>query len=156
MENEKDMLVGQLLAIIEELFTLLAPTLSLDRLASDITVAQLRVLLGLGTLGPSSMTAVAEAAGIVPSTATGIVDNLVGKGLVLREPDPNDRRRVICRLSPEGQSVINSVWTWGRSQIGNLLERLTVEQLRSSCEGGRMLLQSARRPDKLKGEGAAA
>ncbi len=144
MEDEKEKLIQQLLDVIEELFTLLAPTLSVDRLSSDVTVAQLRVLLGLGTLGPSSMSSVAIAAGIVPSTATGIVDNLVGKGLVLREPDPDDRRRVICKLSPEGQEMINNVWTWGRSQIGNLLEKLTVDQLRSSCEGGKALLVSTK------------
>ncbi len=144
MEDERERLIKQLLDVIEELFNLLAPTLSLDRLSSDVTVAQLRVLLGLGTLGPSSMSSVAIAAGIVPSTATGIVDNLVGKGLVLREPDPDDRRRVICKLSPEGQEMINNVWTWGRSQIENLLERLTLEQLRASCEGGKALLVSTR------------
>ncbi|MFO8101199.1 MAG: MarR family transcriptional regulator [Dehalococcoidia bacterium] len=144
MEDEKEKLVQQLLDIIEEFFTLLAPNLSLDRLSSDITVAQLRVLLGLGTLGPSSMSSLAAAAGIVPSTATGIVDNLVGKGLVLRDPDPEDRRRVICKLSPEGEEVINNVWTWGRAQIGNLLEKLTVSQLRASCEGGKALLASTK------------
>mgnify|MGYP001105425088 CR=1 FL=1 len=152
MNDNKEALVQQLLDIIEELFILLAPTLSLDKLASDVTVAQLRVLLGLGTLGPSSMSAVASAVGIVPSTATGIVDNLVAKGLVLREPDQDDRRRVICRLSPEGEALINGVWTWGRAQIGSILERLTLDQLRSSCEGGQMLLRGAKDPNGLVGK----
>ena len=138
--NDKEQLIEQLLDLIGELFALLAPTLSFDRLSSDITVAQLRVLLGLRTLGISHMSAIALAAGVVPSTATGIVDNLVKKELVLRYPDPDDRRRVICKLSPMGQELINGVWTWGRSQIGNLLEGMTVEQLSNGCEGARTLL----------------
>jgi len=142
-DKDKNKLVQELLDLIGELFTQLAPTLSLERLESDITVAQLRVLLGLRTLGPSPMSAIAATAGVVPSTATGIVDNLVAKGLVLRDPDPKDRRRVICRLSPDGESLVNNVWTWGRAQIRKLLNDMTVDQLRIGCDGGRMLLEKA-------------
>ncbi len=138
--DEKETLIEELLDLIGDLFSYLAPTLALDRLASDITVAQLRVLLGLQRLGSSPMSSIADAAGVVPSTATGIVDNLVGKGLVLRDLDTNDRRRVICRLSPEGEELTNGIWTWGREQISNMLKNVPVEQLRTGCEGSRMIL----------------
>ena len=143
MNDEKNSLVQEMLDLVGELFALVAPTLSLDHLTSDITVAQLRVLLGLRTLGPSPMSAIASAVGVVPSTATGIVDNLVGKELVLRYPDPDDRRRVICKLSSKGEELTNGIWTWGRSQIGSLLEGMSVAQLRNGCEGARVLLNKA-------------
>ena len=139
--DEKAALIQELLDLIGELFSYIAPTLVFDRLASDITVAQLKVLLGLKTIGPSPMSAIASVAGVVPSTATGIVDNLVAKGLVLRDQDPNDRRRVICRLSPAGEQLTNGVWTWGREQIANLLDNMSIEQIRIGCENGRILLK---------------
>ena len=80
------------------------------------------------------MSSLAAAARVVPSSATGIVDNLVGRGLVLREADHKDRRRVICRLSPEGQTMVDGLWTWGRSQVEKILEGLTEEQLENACE----------------------
>lgn len=139
--DERATLIQDFLDVIGELFSYVAPTLVFDRLASDITVAQLKVLLGLRTMGPSPMSALAGIAGVVPSTATGIVDNLVGKGLVLRDQDPNDRRRVICRLSSEGEELTNGVWTWGREQIAGLLENISTEQIRNGYEGSRILLK---------------
>lgn len=139
-KEEKAALVQELLQSIGELFEYLAPSFAIDLQASDITVAQLRVLLGLRTLGSSPMSSIADAVGVVPSTATGIVDNLVGKGLVLRDPDPNDRRRVICKLSPDGKKLTNGIWTWGREQISSFLEGMSIEQLHNGCEGSRMIL----------------
>ena len=80
------------------------------------------------------MSTLAASARVVPSSATGIVDNLVGRGLVVREADQMDRRRVICRLSPEGQQIVNSIWTQGRSQIESLLDAMDEEQLEYACE----------------------
>ncbi len=88
---------------------------------------------------------VATAADVVPSTATGIVDNLVVKGLVSHQDDPNDRRRAICRFSPEGQAQVNKIWTWGHGQIETLLDRLTMEQLRSGYEATEILANTAGR-----------
>lgn len=125
-------MIQRVLELSEALYDLLLSRLSLDQVASNITVAQLRVLFVLRNGGPTSMTALAVAARVVPSSATGIVDTLVGRGLVLREHDPKDRRRVICRLSPEGQATVDSMWVWGRSQVRGMLEELTEEQLENA------------------------
>ena len=143
MSQEKEALIQQLLTLTEELYEILAPSLSFDRLASDVTVAQLRVLLGLRSLGPSPMSSIAEAAGVVPSTATGIIDNLVAKDLVTRGTDPNDRRRVICALSPEGHALMESLWVTGRLQVTKLLAGMTVDQLQNACNGAEILRNNA-------------
>lgn len=80
------------------------------------------------------MSALAVAARVMPSSATGIVENLVGRGLVIREIDSRDRRRVICRLAPEGQEMINSLWSQGRAQIETLLDAMDEDQLEHACE----------------------
>jgi len=133
MAADRESLVQRFLELGEALYELLAPTFSFDRIAADVTVAQLRVLVILRDGGPTTMSALAASARVVPSSATGIVDNLVGRGLVLRETDQMDRRRVICRLSPEGQDMVNSIWTQGRAQIETLLDAMDEDQLENAC-----------------------
>ena len=134
MGQDRELLIHRVLELSEALYDLVVPTLSLDEIASDVTVAQLRVLIVLRHGGPSPMSSLAASARVVPSSATGIVDNLVGRRLVLREDDPRDRRRVICRLSPEGQSMVDGMWKWGRTQVENMLEGLTEEQLENAYD----------------------
>lgn len=40
---------------------------------------------------------------------TNRIDRLEEMGLVVREPDPNDRRGVLIRLTPEGQKLVDAV-----------------------------------------------
>jgi DNA-binding MarR family transcriptional regulator len=134
MHQDRQALIRHILKLSEEIYNMLIPSLPREWLESDVTVAQLRVLLVLHTDGPSRMSSIASAIEVALSTATGIVDHLVRKGLVLRDADPQDRRLVICKLSPEGQELANRLWTWGQSQIEKLLESMTEEQLHKAAE----------------------
>ncbi|GAA1588659.1 hypothetical protein GCM10009678_83800 [Actinomadura kijaniata] len=49
----------------------------------------------LNQTGPMSVGRLAELAGLTPSSVTGVVDRLERRGLLRREPDPHDRRKVI-------------------------------------------------------------
>ncbi len=134
-DRNKEELIEHIFDLTAELYKMLIPDLPLEQLPTDVTVSQLRVLLALHGGGPSRMSALAVVVGVVPSTATGIINALVRKGLVLREHDSEDRRQVICRLSDEGEKLTGMLWTWGETQIKSLLEALTVEQLRQTSEG---------------------
>lgn len=142
--KEHQILVGRILKKAEEIFQGVRPIIPSEWLTSDITVAQLRVLLVLYTRGPSRMSAIASCVGIAISTATSIVDNLVKKGLVIRSDDAEDRRLVICELSPEGQALINRLWMLSRGQIEKLLQGLTLEQLKKADEVVGFILASAK------------
>jgi DNA-binding MarR family transcriptional regulator len=48
------------------------------------------------------------------ATMTRQVDRLCSKGLVEREPDRDDRRAVVVRLTPGGKKLIDSTLTLGR------------------------------------------
>ena len=45
---------------------------------------------------------------VTSGTMTNRVDRLERRGLVGRSPDPNDRRGVIVRLTPEGQQAVDA------------------------------------------------
>jgi DNA-binding MarR family transcriptional regulator len=151
--KEHRALVGHILKKAEEIFQGVRPIIPPEWLTSDITVAQLRVLLVLYTRGSSRMSAIASFLGVAISTTTSIVDNLVKKGLVIRSDVPEDRRLVICSLSPEGQALINRLWMLSRGQIENLLKGLTLEQLRKTAEVLGFILSNAREKiDKARGQ----
>jgi DNA-binding MarR family transcriptional regulator len=69
----------------------------------------------------------AEAAGITPATATGVLDGLEREGAIERVRCPQDRRRITIRLTPEGLARLEQK----RRQIAGLrrqlLERLPSE-----------------------------
>jgi len=142
MEHNEDRLVRHILERAEDIYNMLSPGIPTEWFSSDLTVAQLRVLLVLHSAGPSRMSAIASVLDIALPTATGIVDKLVNKGLVIRETDPQDRRLVICRLSPAGQDSINRLWTSSQFQMEKLLEGLTEEELEKAAEVAEMLFNN--------------
>jgi len=147
-KNDSKNLVKQILYASENIFQVMGITIPPEWLMTDMTVAQLRVLLLLHTEGPSRMSSIAATLGIAVSTATGIIDNLVRKELVIRSADTEDRRVVICGLSPRGQEIINSIWIYGQLQMKKLLNGLSPEQLEKAKEVAEMLLQNAKAQSK--------
>ena len=142
MKKNEETLVRHVLETGTRIYSALNPTIRLEMLSSDITVAQLRTLLILLTDGPSNMSHVASVLDVALSTSTGIMDNLVRKELVVREADPHDRRLVICKLSPGGQELIGGLWRSGESQMERLLDGLKLEQLEKAAEVADMLLDN--------------
>ena len=152
VQQNKDSLVRHILQLAEDIYNVLTPNIPAEWLSSDLTVAQLRVLLVLHADGPSRMSAISSALDIALSTATGIVDNMVKKGLVTRETDPQDRRLVICKLSAAGQEIISRLWTSGQFQMEKLLDGLTLKQLGKAADVAEMLLDNVTKKNNTTGE----
>ena len=142
--SDSKTLVTQILKLSEDIFQVIKLGVPAEWLLSDMTVAQLRVLLLLHTEGRSRMSSIAASLDIAVSTATGIIDNLVKKKLVVRREDTEDRRVVICALSPQGQQIINRIWAQGQLQMQKLLHGLSVEQLEKAREVAEFLLVNAK------------
>ena len=141
-QNNTESLVRQILQRAEDIYNMLSPGIPAEWFSSDLTVAQLRVLLVLQSSGSSRMSNIASILDVALPTATGIIDKLVKKELVIREADPQDRRLVICRLSNAGQDLINRLWTSGQFQMERLLEGLTDEDLEKASEVAEMLFNN--------------
>jgi DNA-binding MarR family transcriptional regulator len=69
-----------------------------DRLKINIT--DLQCLAVVMSAGPMTAGQIAEATGLTTGAITGVVDRLEKAGLVTREGDPADRRRVVVRAVP--------------------------------------------------------
>ena len=66
----------------------------------------LALLIVLMESGPMRSNLLAEAVFSDPSTISRQVSVLVDHGLVVREPDPEDRRATLLAISPAGRSVV--------------------------------------------------
>jgi DNA-binding MarR family transcriptional regulator len=154
MPANSNELVQEILKLSEDIYNAIPLDIPPEWLNSDLTVAQLRVLLVLQSQGPSRMSAIASIIGVTLPTATGVVDNLVRKELIVRDNDPQDRRLVICKLAPRGQELINRLWTSGRFQMESLLDGLTLEQLEKAREVALVLLENITRKKSQVVEGA--
>ena len=58
---------------------------------------------------PGAPADLAECAGVTRATMTGLIDTLERDGLVKREPDPEDRRRMSVHLTDKGLSTLQAV-----------------------------------------------
>jgi len=86
---------------------------------ADLTLPQYRVLVFLDARErPASH--VAALLGVAPSTVTAAVDGLVARGLVQRNADTADRRKVVLALTGDGSTVLRH----GDDVVAARLERL--------------------------------
>ena len=70
---------------------------------------QFRILAGLEQHGPSSQADLGRNTGIDRSDVVATVNELVTKGFVRRDPDPDDRRRNIITLTPNGCGALEQL-----------------------------------------------
>ena len=85
-------------------------------------------LVDRGVDRPSQIAEVLEA---VPPAVTAIVNELMEKGLLSRQPDPVDRRRVHLRLTPAGQRVLQDLRDAWTEASRHDLARLDQDDLRA-------------------------
>jgi DNA-binding MarR family transcriptional regulator len=74
--------------------------------AQGASLAQLKLLMLVDRAGSIRSTDIADNLGQAPRTVTEAVDALERDGLVVRSPDPNDRRAKRISLTPAGETVV--------------------------------------------------
>ena len=135
----------RLIGDIEYILRLLRPSIHDDWFTVELTMPQLRALFALRRHGDSRMGIVANQLGTSLSTATGVIDRLVERGLVERWQDPADRRSNVCRLTPEGVDLAERLLTLRRREWGERLNGLTDEEAREAQRGLTILLEGLER-----------
>ena len=87
-----------------------------------------RCLDGLGA-GPLAASALAEVIGVSPNALTTAVDRLSARGLVERVSDPDDRRRVVVRLTPLAERLSEQLYAPLMARSLQNLQRYTKAEL---------------------------
>jgi DNA-binding MarR family transcriptional regulator len=105
----------------------------------SFSLIHLNVLTLLEAEGAISMSRLADALDISVASATGVVDRMEHRGLVLRRHDIGDRRVVLVHAAPGGETVFGEIDARRRSHLALLLDRLTDEELDGLLRGHRAL-----------------
>lgn len=98
--------------------------------SADLTLRQLQVLALLRATPGTTGQQLADAMGVSTPTMSGIVDRIASKGWLGREQDPQDRRRVLLRLTPEAEAMLAELEVPVHRAKALLLDRLDEADLR--------------------------
>ena len=141
---DRDDMVESVLKTAASLFRVTLPIVPREMLELDVTMTQLKILFLLYVDGPKRMSDLAADLGVTTATASGLADRLVERDFIARESQPDDRRVVLCRLSPSGEKAINRIWETAAGRLRDLLRVLDSGNLRALTEILETMLSSAR------------
>ncbi len=100
--------------------------------ASHLTISQFGILESLLHLGPMSQQDLAGKILKTSGNITMVVDNLQKRGLVSRDRDRADRRRLQVSLTPDGEALIKAIFPKHAEitrQVFSVLNRTECRQL---------------------------
>ncbi|MCC9310265.1 MarR family transcriptional regulator [Kitasatospora sp. RB6PN24] len=119
---------------------------ALASVAPQLTLPQLRTLVGLEGGGPGKLADLAATLGVNPSTAMRTVDKLEALGLVSRRTNPENRREVVLSLTAEGHRLVEQVLAHRHREIAAIVSRLPADQQSGLLTSLTALLDAAGEP----------
>jgi DNA-binding MarR family transcriptional regulator len=119
--------VADIAAAVESTVDALVAVLETARMAQSPAVppAQLRVLTIVAGNQHTNMNRLADALGVVPSSASRLCDRLEATGLLRRVPDPRDRREVRLELTTAARRLLIELRDRRRTALAAVLEEMT-------------------------------
>lgn len=116
--------------------------------SGGFSLMMLLVNKGTGEFLKCSPAELADKSGVSRATVTGVVDTLERAGLVMREPDLNDRRMVMIRLTPKGQDVIMKMLPVHFKYIADFMRDFSEEERLELSKLCRKVIEMAKRPER--------
>ena len=141
MPDETDDLAEALLAASRALVGIAIR--GLGAVASDVTLAQHRVLLLLHDRDELSVNDIAELLEVNQSNASRHAGRLTDLGLVAREQATHDGRAVALRLTPAGRARVDAVREARLNEIRSVLSRMDVTDVRRVAHALRAFEEAA-------------
>lgn len=116
-----------------------------SHIKADLRVSQMEALFAFKDTKCLSMKELANNADVKLSNMTMMIDNLLKEGMAERDKDNKDRRKVMVRLTPEGETVRAAFLAHRRKVAKNVFSHLTnedKEKLLTSLDTACKILQS--------------
>lgn len=92
--------------------------------ARGLNVPQFRTLMFVDQHAGASLSTAAEFLGLSLPSASKVVDGLVKRGMLMRQSDRKDRRRMTLRLTRKGDALLAGVQETVRGHLAGLLGRM--------------------------------
>ena len=91
-------------------------------------IGQLKALFFISNRGSTTTGKLAVALKVTPTNVTGIIDRLLEKNLITRTGDPDDRRVIWLRTTPQGDELVAELRQKRRERMTELFNRFTDEE----------------------------
>ena len=147
MQSSREQLTQSLLDLVQRISTQIQSETPEEWPELEVTMSQWRTLTRLAQ-GPERMGSIAGQLNISLSSATSMIDRLIEKDLVERSPDPNDRRVVLCQLTPKGKDEIGRFLQIHQLQFRDIAQRLPTPDLELVVRAMEILAEAAQRPGR--------
>jgi DNA-binding MarR family transcriptional regulator len=102
-----------------------------EKFQGGLTPTQFALIARLRDLESVSQNELGRRVGLDVATTKGVVDRLLGRGLVRSDRDPNDRRRQLISLTPEGERLFDANAGAALEVSAETLAPLTVAERRT-------------------------
>lgn len=140
------------ISVVEQCLDELEPLIARQRKAvaaqgclRAISNTHLHVLFVLTTDGPMTMGRLADQLNASLPNVTGIVDRMVGHGLVERLRDDDDRRLVVVRATPAGRAAVEEIDMVRRRQLARVLDLLAPDEQQAALLVFRKMREASNR-----------
>jgi homoprotocatechuate degradation regulator HpaR len=120
-------LAGTLLAAREAVMAPIRPMLN----EAGVTEQQWRVMRVLDGAGPTDLKGLAESALLFGPSLSRIIKDLIDRGLVVREANPNDGRASIVSVTATGSALIEETAHRTLRQLDTYSDKFGEDRLRS-------------------------
>ena len=98
-------------------------------LREGVSMAQVHIMYTVQRHGEMTMSQLADVMNVSDSNATGLVDRMEERGLVVRDRVPEDRRVVVVKTTEAGRRLLSEVDALSDEILRSVLGRLDREQL---------------------------
>jgi len=119
---------------------------------SKTNVVRYHILKCLERCGPHHPTKISASLNVKKNTLSELLDRMVRDGLVLRGHAPDDRRKVLLRITPRGRVAIKEFEKALMRNIKDFLERLDGADRRDIVRAIESLVRILARHDKKSGK----
>ncbi len=118
----------KLWVVLARAYAAVAGEVEADIARSGLTTTEFGILEALHHKGPLLLGEIQRKVLVTSGGITYLVDRLVAKGLVTREPSPDDRRARYAVLTPEGARMIGSIFPAHAEFLTRTMQALTPEE----------------------------
>ena len=105
-------------------------------------IGQLKTLFFISNRGATTTGKLATALKVTPTNVTGIIDRLLEKNLITRTGDPDDRRVLLLRTTPQGDELVAELRQKRRERMTELFNRLSDEEAAIVAQGLKIMVRA--------------
>jgi DNA-binding MarR family transcriptional regulator len=125
---DEDDLIAQAMVALPVIAKRLFASLIEHPFASGRPHSQIKAMGHLFNHSPATLSEVADALGVSLPTASELIERLVEEGIVSRDTNPLDRRKVVLALTPKAREMGQQIHEIRRAQIRAVMDRLEPDE----------------------------